>query len=416
MRVRIHRGAEEVGGNCVEVELDGARLVLDLGWPLGTDLDVDLPLPAVSGLATGDDPLLLGVILSHAHFDHYGLLTHVAPTVPIYPGAAAARILRESAFYTGMGLVMEPAGFLGHRQRLTLGPFQVTGYLNDHSAFDAYSLLVEGGGRRLFYTGDLRAHGRKASLFEELVRQPPSGVDVLLMEGTHIREDAAVPERGLTERDVEDACVETFRRTDGPILAMYSPQNIDRLVTLYRAALRSDRVFVMDLYAAAITAATGRATIPQADWDRVRVYLPRSQKRRIIQTKAFERTNAVQARRIYPEEVRRMANQLVMPFRLSMTRELENMDCLAGARCVWSLWPGYLHQESGTRLREWLDRHGIPMVVQHASGHASIADLQRLVSAMAPTRVVPIHSDAGDRFPEFFPRVDRQHDGIWWEV
>jgi ribonuclease J len=34
MRVRIHRGAQEVGGNCIEVESAGARIVLDVGRPL----------------------------------------------------------------------------------------------------------------------------------------------------------------------------------------------------------------------------------------------------------------------------------------------------------------------------------------------------------------------------------------------
>ncbi|MGH7303306.1 MAG: hypothetical protein ACRELZ_08455, partial [Candidatus Rokuibacteriota bacterium] len=63
VRVRIHRGAHEVGGNCVEVEHDGARLVLDLGWPLGVAHDADLPLPAVPRLATADDQSLLGVVL-----------------------------------------------------------------------------------------------------------------------------------------------------------------------------------------------------------------------------------------------------------------------------------------------------------------------------------------------------------------
>ena len=32
MRARIHRGAAEVGGNCVELEAGGERLVLDVGW------------------------------------------------------------------------------------------------------------------------------------------------------------------------------------------------------------------------------------------------------------------------------------------------------------------------------------------------------------------------------------------------
>ncbi|MFZ1058098.1 MAG: MBL fold metallo-hydrolase RNA specificity domain-containing protein, partial [Candidatus Rokuibacteriota bacterium] len=77
---------------------------------------------------------------------------------------------------------------------------------------------------------------------------------------------------------------------------------------------------------------------------------------------------------------------------------------------------GYLREPSGERLRAWLDRLGITMRIHHASGHAYIPDLKRLVEALAPRRVVPIHTFAGDRFPEFFPHVERQTDGIWWEV
>jgi len=416
VKVRIHRGAHEVGGNCVEIEHDGARLVLDLGWPLGVEPDVDLALPTVTGLADGDDPSLLGVLLSHPHFDHYGLLAKVPRGVPVYLGEAACRILREAAFFTGMGLTIDAAGFLRHREAFALGPFRITPYLNDHSAFDAYSLLVEAGSRRLFYTGDLRAHGRKAGLFEELLRRPPQNVDVLLMEGTHVRADTDGTERAPSESDVENACVATFRATEGMVLALYSPQNVDRLVTMYKAAIRADRIFVMDLYTAAVVAATGRITIPQADWDRVRVYLPNSQRAKVIKEQAFERTDAVRSARIFPEEMAARRAELVMTFRMSMARELESATCFAGASAVWSMWPGYLREPSGKALSAFLDRHGIPLQIHHASGHAFIPDLQRLVEALAPQRLVPIHTFAGDRFAQFFPRVQREPDGVWWEV
>jgi mRNA degradation ribonuclease J1/J2 len=136
--------------------------------------------------------------------------------------------------------------------------------MNDHCAFDAYSLLVEADGRRLFHTGDIRGHGRKAGIFEQLLRVPPSEVDVLLMEGTNIRpeEEPDVAESTDAETDVKLACADLFRTTSGMALAMYSAQNFDRLVTLFRAAKRTGRTFVMTLYGASIAVATGNDNIP----------------------------------------------------------------------------------------------------------------------------------------------------------
>ena len=78
---------------------------------------------------------------------------------------------------------LRPASCAEDRQPFVLGPFTITPFLNDHSAFDTYSLLVESEGRRLFYSADLQAHGRKSGIFEEFLRMPPAEVDVLLMEG-----------------------------------------------------------------------------------------------------------------------------------------------------------------------------------------------------------------------------------------
>ncbi len=148
------------------------------------------------------------------------------------------------------GLTRTPADYLRHREPFELGGFRITPFLNDHSAFDAYSLLVEADGCRLFYTGDIRGHGRKAGIFEELLRTPPKDIDVMLTEGTNVRPEADVEDEETTspESDVERACAQVFRDTQGMELAMYSAQNIDRLVTLFRAAKRSGRTFIMTLY------------------------------------------------------------------------------------------------------------------------------------------------------------------------
>ena len=417
MNCRIHRGTNEIGATCVELESDGRRIVLDLGLPLSVGNGQKVPLPPVEGLLGREpDPTLLGVLVSHPHPDHFGLLPRVADHVPVYIGAAAGRILREASFFSPMGLDLEWAGHFEHREPFRLGPFTVTPCLNDHSGFDAYGFLVEAGGRRLYYSGDLRGHGRKRAIYQELLREPPEGVHVLLLEGTHIREDSEGAATGPSEQDVETALVDTFRDTEGMALVVFSAQNIDRMVSVYRAAIQSGRDLVIDLYAATMARATGRDTIPQAEWDRVRVYLPRSQRARVIQERAFERTDRVRSQRIFADELLTRRSDLVMLFRASMCQEIEGIGCLDGAKAVWSLWPGYLTEPSGERLQRWLHDRGIPMVIHHSSGHAHIPDLVRLAEAVSPDRIVPIHSAAADRFADFLPRVERRQDQELWEV
>lgn len=386
--------------------------MLDLGRPLWAGRGDVVPLPEVPGLAA-HDPTLRAVVISHPHPDHYGLATEIA--APIVMGEAGWRILVEASFFTGAPVPPRPIAFLRDREPMRIGPFTITPYLNDHSAFDAYSLLVEADGRRVFYTGDFRAHGRKRGVFERLLREPPK-VDVLLMEGTNIREDAVPEARGPSEADVEASVAHLASKTRGIVLAAFSAQNIDRLVTMFRAAKRSGRELVLDLYGATMAAATGVTTIPQANWDGVRVFLPRGQKARILKAEAFTRTDAVRAARIYGDELRARAGKLIMLFRGSMGRELEAAGCLDGAALAWSMWPGYLRDESGSALQAWATEHGIPLSYHQASGHAFIPDLRRLVDALAPDRVVPIHSFAGDRYRELFPRVERRSDGETWTI
>ena len=50
MQIRIHRGASEIGGNCIELESNGYSIILDLGLPLSAK-DVDsVELPDIRGL------------------------------------------------------------------------------------------------------------------------------------------------------------------------------------------------------------------------------------------------------------------------------------------------------------------------------------------------------------------------------
>jgi ribonuclease J len=419
MSVRIHRGAQEIGGSCVEVEYRGSRIVLDVGKPLWAGWDEVVPLPAVPGLADGSDPSLAGVVISHPHLDHYGLIDQVDPRVPIYIGREASLLLVEAEFFSAAGVTIQPTGYLEDRVPLQIGAFAVTPYLMDHSGFDSYSLLVEAGGHRLFYTGDIRGHGRKARLFDELLADPPLPIDALLCEGTHIHHAAAddVPnEPARSEQDVEVSLAQRMGETAGVVSIISSAQNVDRLVTVYRACKRAGRTLVTDLYTASLVHAIGRDTIPQPGFPDYKVYVPNRQRVLVKTSGEFDRMKLVQECRVFPKWLVEHASEVTLLLPSSATAELLRDGVLTDGVVVWSMWPGYLDEPSGQRLMHSLELAGIPFVMDHSSGHASITDLQRLVAALDPGTVVPMHTEGADRYEEFFEHVVPQADGTWWSV
>jgi len=423
MRVRVHRGCREIGGSCVEVEAGGSRLVLDVGKPLTAGWDEHVPLPAVPGLAEGDDPSLLAVLISHPHLDHYGLIDQVSGRVPVYAGAGGAAVVGAARFFSPSGPALLPTGHLQDRLPISLGPFTVTPYLVDHSGYDAYALVVHAGGRRLMYTGDLRGHGRKSRLFDDMLARPPAQVDTLLLEGTHVSADedsapSATIEPGapLTETQLELDMAATFRATAGLPVVVFSAQNIDRLVTVYRAARRAGRTLLVDLYTASVAAATGRTTIPQPGFPGLGVYLPQRQRAMVTASGQFHRTSAIRPYRVFPEDLLAEPGRYVLLTGSSTVPEVLRAGALTGGVVVWSMWSGYLAEPSGARLHSQVLGGGVDFIAHHTSGHASLADLKRLAEAIRPERIVPIHTEGGEQYARHFPGVTPQTDREWWTV
>jgi ribonuclease J len=67
-----------------------------------------------------------------------------------------------------------------------------------------------------------------------------------------------------------------------------------------------------------------------------------------------------------------------------------------GARMIWSQWDGYLTSPPNDAFLAKLESREVPLEVVHTSGHASITDLQRLATAIAPEALIPVHTFGGD--------------------
>ncbi len=416
MRVCIHRGTKQIGGTCVEIEASGSRIIVDLGLPLDA-IEADPALvPQISGLRE-HDPSLLAIVLSHGHRDHWGLVPKVRPDIPIVMGRAAESIMRAAADFLPDAFAPTAWKHLENGKPLQIGPFAITLHLVDHSGFDAYALEIEAGDRRLFYSGDLRAHGRKSKLFELMLKRPPKNIDVMLMEGSSLGRLGDY-EQFPTEKAIEQRFVERFKATPGMVLVACSAQNIDRVVTVYRAAKQSDRTLVVDAYAAEVLKATGSEHIPKPvrGWPNIAVYIPYSQRRRLKEKGIAPIVDSYRGFRLWPEQLAEHAPRSLMLFRPWMLRDLERVKAMTDAQVIWSQWEGYLKEGPGAELKEECKKRNIPFEVIHTSGHASPGDLKRLAAAVAPKRLIPIHTFERDRFPDLFDNVTLIDDGQWMEV
>ena len=380
-------------------------MLLDVGRPLDAPKEAIGLLPDSLDLERPVD----GVLISHPHQDHYGLLDELPASWPVYSGVSAGKLMHLTASIFGTAPARDYRHWKGS-EAVQVGPFTVTPFLTDHSAFDAYMLLIEGGGKRVLYSGDFRRHGRKASLVNRLMASPPRDVDVLLMEGTNLGSDKPTKR----EVDLEEDFVALMQATPGRVFVCWSAQNIDRTVTLYRAALKSGRTLVIDLYTAEVLdllAEAGR--IPRAGWDNIKVVITRSFARLYEMKGRKDFVTRMAAHGLSAAALGNHPGKWVIMIRPSLIRDLESKGAKPNSDDAWSYsqWMGYLAQPDGVRLRDWFDQGGAKPKHLHTSGHASTGDLKAFAAAVAPKALVPIHGVAWDTDQDGFENMVRLADG-----
>jgi ribonuclease J len=145
------------------------------------------------------------------------------------------------------------------------------------------------------------------------------------------------------------------------------------------------------------------------------VFVPQRQRVLVKTSRQLERIETIREHRIFPEELAADPGRYLLHLPSSAVGELVLHGVLDHCSlALWSMWDGYLAEPSGLRLTRALAASGVPFRSLHTSGHASVPDLKRLVDALAPGQVVPIHTDGSDRFSALFERVTSHPDGAWW--
>lgn len=401
MKIKIHRGANEIGGTCIQLSTESTTILLDLGLPLrkdGKEIDVAALTPDA-------------VLISHPHQDHFGLIEALDHNVPVYMGELSRNLINATRMLLGNGLLKNEIHYFQAWQPFAIGDFIITPYLVDHSAVDAYAFLIEAEGKRVFYSGDFRAHGRKSILFDTITRNPPKDIDLLFMEGTMIqRSNDDFP----TEADVEKKIFETIREQENITFLISSSQNIDRIVSAFRACKRAGKILVLDIYTAWVLEQLKLVSknIPAMEWDQIKIKFSYRQHVKLKDNPDFfgDFRQRVYQHRISKEELLANPAKYLFFSKMSHYKTINLHKKIKPVNVIYSQWLGYLSGSDSDyygaeAITGYQNDPQVNFVYAHTSGHATVEDLQKFAEALKPKMLVPVHTECADLFNEFFENV-----------
>ncbi|HOC70147.1 MAG: Beta-lactamase superfamily domain protein [Candidatus Hydrogenedentes bacterium ADurb.Bin101] len=424
MKIEIHRGSHEIGGSCVELSAGDTRIILDVGMPLvkpdGREFnmrDYDglseeelveaSVLPRVEGLYAWQQPSVDAVLISHAHQDHYGLIQYVHPDIPVYMSEGTHKLLEISKIFSGGAMPPTAPRIFAWPSEFQVGEFNITPHLVDHSSAHAFAFEIAAAGKRVFYSGDFRTHGHIGNAaITTLYRKVHPGVDALLMEGTMLGRDTASVQ---TEAELSLKANEICKQTDKAILIYQAGQNISRTVSFYKAAKRSRRWFVLDLYTACVldemSRCPGGKNLPspcKPGFNDVRVWYPSCLTTRSKNIGHEDIVYKYIARKMVYEEMATDLGKVMLFVRPGMEANLHNIPGLAGSTLVYSLWEGYHEKKNTRKFLEAVGDLGINVVSLHTSGHADIPSLQQMANRLKPRKIIPIHTFHPEEYASIF--------------
>ena len=150
-------GLGEVGMNCLVVETDKGRVVVDCGvlFPGGeAALGVEVIAPDLTRLSQAGGPD--AVLLTHAHEDHVGALPYLLrewPEVPVYGARFTLGVVKEKIAEHGISANLRELapGASAEAGGIGFESIQVT-----HSVPDAVGYAIRPPGALLVHTGDFK--------------------------------------------------------------------------------------------------------------------------------------------------------------------------------------------------------------------------------------------------------------------
>lgn len=390
IRYTILDGENRIGANLIELKCADTNVLVECGNELE---------PTEAGIELRNqikNKHYDACFITHYHGDHAGLLTEPINCDVIYMGEATLKILKAIGGICEENIAKTTTFFSYHveivngvkishlvfpHDEIKVKDLYCKYFLCDHSAYGSYMFHFISEKTSILYTGDFRSNGRKD--FGRLLNNLPRKIDTLICEGTNMKYDA--PQ--LSEQELENKLVELCQ-TDKPVFVLQSATNIDRIVSVYRAAVRSNRLFIMRLVQADICAEL--RNIPQPNGFKMCF----SYSEFPLSDEQHEKYVVKYGKRFIGRERIAKLNKYVLEITSKDLRYLQKIaeNCnLQGAKLVYSTWSGYKEREDMKAFLGGVKDLGIEIISLHASGHADNKTIEALRQWVNPDEFVQVH-------------------------
>ena len=382
-------GVGEIGMNLslygLGSEQTKAWLAIDLGVAFaGDDLPgIDLIMPDVRFLVE-ERRNLVGLVLTHAHEDHFGALLDLWPRlkVPVYATPFTAALL-EAKRQSEPGAPEIAVKVVPLGSRFTLGPFDIEFVSVSHSIPESNALIIRTSLGTVLHTGDWKLDPTPLigppTDEAKLRALGDAGCLALIGDSTNAVREGRSP----SETDVAKSLAELIANAPGRVAVTTFASNVARLRAVADAARACGREVVV----------VGRAMDRIAQVARETGYLEGVAEFRGTDTYGYLPRDKVVALCTGSQgEPRAALSRIALD-------EHPDVTLAKGDRVIFSsrTIPG--NEKAVGRVINGLVRQGIEIITDrthlvHVSGHPRRAELADLYSWVRPRIAVPVHGEA----------------------
>ncbi|MBI37402.1 MAG: MBL fold hydrolase [Alphaproteobacteria bacterium] len=378
-------GAGEIGMNLNVYGHAGKWLMIDCGITFGDEKNtgVEIVMPDVRFIEERKTNLI-GIVLTHAHEDHFGAVHHLWNRLRcnIYATAFAAELLKKKLEEVGL-LKKVKINLIKQNQRLDIGPFQLRLFGTTHSIPEPNSVVLKTSLGTVLHTGDYKLDpypliGKKTDLkaFESL---GDDGVLALVGDSTNSLIDGS----SGSEKEVRDSLFRLVGQLKGRVVVACFASNVARIQTIIESAERNGRSVVL----------SGRSLKRVTDAAKSVGYLrdvPAFIKEK--EAKSLPRENVLIIATGSQGEPRSALSRIARDDHSHINLD-EGDVVIFSSRII----PG--NERAISKLHEQLAKKLVTVITEHdhlvhVSGHPAREEIKKMYEVVRPTISIPVHGES----------------------